>query len=238
MASTLRSIAVVCGLALLAGCATSGEIDNPAERRFTWFSFISGEDIARDCAATGRERYRLTQIADREIQVRVYDIDAGLAPDTQLRSRVLAGAANDWFPWPILTDPSRPFRPHEAVAPLPPEKLTAVRDALVAAGWSTRPPPVGRLIASHSYSWLAAGCRDGQFHFQVWEYPDADYLSLGFPAILTETDGNPIRPRPEPTDGERRTFNAFMGRTGGNMPTDGRELYNMKIGPNGVTISN
>lgn len=234
----IRLAAAACGLALLAGCASSGDINNPVERRLTWFSFISGEDIAADCAVSGRERYRLTYIADREIQVRIYDIDAALAPDAQLRSRVITAAANDWFPWPILSDPGQPFRPNEAIAPLPQDDLDAVRGALVDAGWSTTPPPVGRLIASHSYSWLAAGCRDGAFHFQAWEYPDPEYLALAFPAMLIEADGNEIRPRAEPTDGERRVFNAFMGRTGDNMPSDGRELYNMKVGPTGVSISN
>lgn len=223
---------------LLAGCTTDGEIDNPAQRRATWFSFLSGDDIAAECEASGRERYRLTYIADREIQVRVYDIDADVTPTPQLRTRVLQVAASEWFPVPLFEDPSRPFRPYDFVTSLSDDDLNAVREDLLKAGWSTEPPPIGRKIASHSYAWLVAGCRDGAFSFQVWEYPDAEFANLTFPDVLFAVDNSAIDVVPPPTDGERRTFNRFMGRTGDNMPSDGRELYNMQVGPRGVTLVN
>ncbi|MDW3207071.1 MAG: hypothetical protein R8L07_16150 [Alphaproteobacteria bacterium] len=232
-------LAFTAGIAgLLAACTTDGEIDNPAQRRATWFSFISGDDIAAECEASGRERYRLTYLADREIQVRIYDIDADVAPAPQLRTRVLQVAASEWFPLPLFEDPSRPFRPYDSVTTLPEADLDAIREDLLAAGWSTEPPPVGRKIASHSFAWLVAGCRDSAFSFQVWEYPDAEFAGLNFPDVLFAVDNSAIDVVPPPTDGERRTFNRFMGRTGSNTPTDGRELYNMQVGPRGVTLVN
>lgn len=226
------------GLALLAGCASSGEIDNPLQRRATWFSFISGEDIASECVASGRERYRLTYIADRDIQVRIYDIDAETSPAVQLRSRIMTVAASDWFPLPILTDPSRPFRPYDSVTNLSDADFETIEADLLQAGWSTQPPPVGRKIASHSFSWLVAGCRNGEFSFQVWEYPDPAFQDLKFPDLLFAADTSGIRLAPLPTDGERRTYDAFTGRTADNMPGDGRHLYNMEVGQAGVFIVN
>ncbi|MBO6837270.1 MAG: hypothetical protein JJ878_20885 [Alphaproteobacteria bacterium] len=223
---------------LIAGCTSNGEIDNPVQRRATWFSFLSGDDIAAECEASGRERYRLTYIADREIQVRIYDIDADMPPKPQLRTRVMQVAASEWFPLPVLEDPSRPFRPYDTVTTLSEEDMTAIRDDLLNAGWSTQPPPIGRKIASHSYAWLVAGCRDGAFSFQVWEYPDAEFDALAFPAVLFAAENSGIDVVPPPTDGERRTFDRFMGRTGDNMPSDGRELYNMQVVPRGVILVN
>lgn len=235
---TIKLPAFLAGVALLAGCASSGEIDNPLQRRATWFSFISGEDIASECVASGREHYRLTYIADRDVQVRIYDIDAETTPTPQLRSRIMTVAASDWFPMPILTDPSRPFRPYDSIAPLSTETTQAIVDDLIQAGWSTSPAPVGRKIASHSFTWLAAGCRNGVFSFQVWEYPDETFLGLAFPSILFQADTSGIAVNTHPSDGERRTYNAFIGRTADNMPGDGRHLYNMEIGPDGVFIVN
>jgi hypothetical protein len=223
-------------LALLAGCTTGGEIDNPVQRRATWISFISGEDIAASCAANGREHYRLTYYADRDIQVRVYDVEQTGDPAAQLRARVLQVAANAWFPWPLFEDPSRPFRPYDRVSDLSDVQLAAIRTNLAESGLGTRPPPVDRKLASHSYFWLAAGCRDGEFAFQAWEYPDPDFAALDFPEILFEADATAIPVEPTPADGKRRTYNAFTGRTAGNQPADGRTRYNLRVDPRGVTL--
>lgn len=232
----------ICIFAVLAasvtGCASDGEIDNPVQRRATWFSFISGQDIAAECEATGREQYRLTYIADRDIQVRIYDIDAEVTPDPQLRSRVLTVAASDWFPLPLFEDPTRPFRPRDRVANLSETELDAFRTRLVADGWSSEPPPIGREIASNSFTWLAAGCRNGTFSFQVWDYPDPEFLNLTFPEVLFISDPSDVPVAPYPDDGERRVYDAFTGRTGGNTPSDGRNLYNMVVGPRGMTLVN
>lgn len=233
----VRALALL-ALGLLAGCTTSGEIANPAERRATWISFISGEDIAAACDAGGRERYRLTYYADRDIQVRIYDIDPNAGPAPQLRARILQVAASTWFPWPVFADPSRPFRPYDAVSTLTPDQMSAIRDDLAENGLGTQPPPIDRKLASHSYFWLAAGCRNGEFSFQVWEYPDESFRSLRFPEILFDADATGIEVVPPPEDGERRTYNAFMGRTGDNQPGDGRTRYNLRVDPRGVTLVN
>lgn len=233
---TKTALAAGLAFALLVGCTTGGEIDNPVQRRATWISFISGEDIAAACAANGRERYRLTYYADRDIQVRVYDVEPNADPAAQLRARVLQVAANAWFPWPLFEDPSRPFRPYDKVSSLSDAQMAAIRSDLAENGLGTQPPPVDRKLASHSYFWLAAGCQDGTFAFQVWEYPDPDFKALDFPEIVFEADSTGIAVEPPPADGKRRTYNAFTGRTGDNQPADGRTRYNLRVDPRGVTL--
>lgn len=223
----------------LAACQTSGEIDNPAQRRATWFSFLSGEDIAAECIASGREQLRLIYYADRDIQVRIYDIDLGLRPEPQLRSRVLTFVANDWFPLPILTDPTRPFRPFESIANLSIESAEAIVTELRDAGWATQPPPIGRRIASHSYAWLIAGCIDGQFHYQVFEYPDEEFLNFRFPAVLFDLDTTEIDVAQHPNDGIRRRYSQGFGSTP-DEPNDemlrGRR-HNLVVNARGVEFS-
>jgi hypothetical protein len=222
---------------LLAGCASNGEIDNPLTRRSTWFSFISGEDIATSCRADGGERYRLTYIADRNIQVRIYDINADVTPVPQLRSRIMTVAASDWFPWEVLSDPSRPFRPFDKVETLSPAKLDAIRQDLLASGWSTQPAPVGKKIASTSYAWLVAGCRNGQFSFQAYEYPDPAFQALTFPEILFQVDNNDIAVRQPPTDGVRRTLTPNQAIGGRAAADEGGFIYNMQVSADGVSVS-
>ncbi len=221
---------------ILGACQTDGEIDNPAQRRATWFSFLSGEDIASDCVASGRDRLRLIYYADRDVQVRIYDIDLDVTPEPQVRSRVLTFTANDWFPWPILTDPTRPFRPFESVARISPDAAQDIVQELLDAGWWTDPPPIGRKIASHSYAWLIAGCHEGRFAYQVFEYPDDAFLDFRFPATLFANDTTDIDVTPYPDDGVRRTYS----RTFGSVPdTPHDDLYrdrrhNLIVTPNGV----
>ena len=227
--------------ALLAGCASVtqsyGEIDNPIQRRAVWFSFVSGDDIQRSCASDGRERYRLVYIADRSVQVRIYDIDPMTTPAPQQRSRVLTVAASDWFPWAVPDNASGPFRPRTGVTDLTQDEMSALRAAFAQDGLGTRTPPVGRKIADTSYSWLGSACIDGHFHFQAWEYPDADYTGLSFPAMLFAQDSTGIRIEPSPSDGKRRVYDRVRPPLWNNNRLEHASHYNMEVFETGVTIS-
>jgi len=236
MNKTLSTSLITGAIALLAtACTSTGEIDNPMERRFTWFSFISGEDIQASCTETGQEGYRLIYQADRAIQVRIYDIDPTVTPVPQQRSRIMTVAANDWFPWPILTDPTRPFRPYDSVSPLTPAQVDAVREDLLKSGWSTRPAPVGKRIASTSYTWLVSGCRNGIFSFQAYEYPDPAFQNLKFPDILFGADASGYKVVPAPTDGKRREL-SILETTGRKGQEEAQNLYNMLVTETGVRL--
>src|SRR5687767_8733863 len=74
-----RPLLLAFALLALAGCAAppTGIADDPLSRNFQWPQVMAGEDIARDCAATGRERWRLLYNGVYTEQVRVYEIAAG-----------------------------------------------------------------------------------------------------------------------------------------------------------------
>ena len=61
----------------LSGCAqaTTGEVSNPLERKWTWIDFISAGDVRRACEPGAPDRMRFVLNADRSRQVRIYDVD-------------------------------------------------------------------------------------------------------------------------------------------------------------------
>ncbi|WP_337996950.1 hypothetical protein [Oleispirillum naphthae] len=71
------ALAVCAAGALLSGCAATGDVADPAVRRLTWFSFISGDDLHAACAP-GTTSLRLAHNAVWDEDVRV--IEAGLLP--------------------------------------------------------------------------------------------------------------------------------------------------------------
>ncbi len=60
---------------IFAGCTYHGtQQDNPVQRRFTWYSYLNGDDIREDCEADARPRYRFVYNGVYVQQVRSYDI--------------------------------------------------------------------------------------------------------------------------------------------------------------------
>ena len=237
MMNTVLRRGLLGALLLATGCVSTGEIDNPLTRRATWFSFLSGADIAQACRNDGMDQYRMVYVADRRQQVRVYDLTLAPNRPPELRARVMPVNATDWLAVQSGSGFDRPLSPTDSLEILPLEAVLPILTALNQAGWSMRPPTVGQKIASHSYFWLASGCEGGQFHFQAWDYPDANFLALDFPDLLFALDTTTLRPRAHPTDGQRRTFDRIRARVGYSLKEDRRELYNMVVTETGVAPS-
>ena len=72
--------------AIIAACTYQGDSvtgfgsDHPVVRKFTWFSYVGGEDIRAACRLGTRDRYRFVYNAVYEEQVRSYDLMA--APES------------------------------------------------------------------------------------------------------------------------------------------------------------
>ena len=62
------------GVVFLAACQSTGDISDPFSRRSAWGSFISGGDIRAACQPGSPATYRLVYNANREDQVRIYDL--------------------------------------------------------------------------------------------------------------------------------------------------------------------
>ncbi len=170
---------------VLAACtqASSGEIANPLERRWTWIDFIGAGDIRRECRPGSADRVRFVLNADRSKQVRAYDFDpaAGTLRTRVHRTRVAFSAFRiDRSFFSHFTPVDDTVRLEEGAAARITEALAADRAGKVV------PPPDPLLTEWHF--WLVGACMDGTFTFDVWVSPDAEYRALRFPAELLSHD--------------------------------------------------
>ena len=195
----IRFLLLAMGLTAAAACTnTSGEIGSYLDRRTTWFSFISGDDIRAACVPGAPERYRMVYYANNWVQTRIYDLVEQPDRSGALRTRVLTG---NRIPSTIdLSDPGAVFRPLDQTRPVTLPQATSIIQALEADGLD-RPASTGKIFHSWEYFWIVTACRDGQFVFNAWTRPDEGFARLRFPALVFAADPaaatEPVRmPRP------------------------------------------
>ncbi|MBP5857066.1 hypothetical protein KAJ83_08600 [Marivibrio halodurans] len=239
--SRWRALSVGLVFLALGACAGDGRLDNPFDRRATWFDHISGGDIARGCRAgtVPAGTYRFTEFRNRAEQVRLYDLSSVPSPQASdgisahLSVHVLEGPIRIGG-WPVLEDPLRPWQGVGAETGIPAERAAAItRDAR--AGGLEEPAPEGRILASRSYFWLVAACLEGgRFAFQVWEWPDAAYKDRAFAEILHALDPTGI-PLNTPPVGETRLTNSIVPRVQAAQTGYSRYThYDLIVEPDGV----
>lgn len=173
------TIAAIAALAVLGGCAATGDVRDPAVRRLTWFSYVSGDDMQCE---TGLDRVRLVHNAIWDEDVRV--IDAVETPGAGVSVTELRFRDPNWAE--VLIDPAKPalpWRGEERSATWTPEQTVRLDAALAADGAFTRLAEAVELDGQ-GFFWTGAGCRGGKKWFHAWAYPGAAYAALGFPAVL------------------------------------------------------
>lgn len=191
----VRGTRVIAGVALmaalLAGCATGGQgdQDQPGARKFTWFSYVKGEDQKRNCVAGAPDRYRFVYNAVYVEQVRTYDIEPGPQPGlTRVTARVtekanLAAMTID----PSNLDVFGPWRAQKAVIDLPQAETDRLKRAVLADGFLTKAAP-RRAVTSIEFYWAVSACIDGKFHLNAWVWPNEDFIQAAFPKMLFAWD--------------------------------------------------
>jgi hypothetical protein len=172
---------LVCVFPLLAGCAATGEVDDPVVRRVTWFSFLSGDDLRAACVS-GRTDLRLVHNAIWDEDVRVIeaksDGQGGMAVREQLFLRV------DWSSLSIdLSNPRAPWHGETVGGAWTATQAAGVVAALE-ADRAFVPLEKPLQLAGQGFFWTGAGCRDGRFWFHAWGYPSAEYEALVFPNVV------------------------------------------------------
>lgn len=182
------SIAAVAALAVLAGCTATGEVRDPAVRRLTWFSYVSGDDMQCE---TGLERLRLVQNAIWDEDVRVIDVVE--TPGAGYAVRELRFRNPDWSEVSVdLANPSLPWRGEEKTGTWSAAEMQRVSGAVAAdGGYARLDKPVE--LEGQGFFWTLAACKDGAKAFHAWAYPSEAYAKLGFPAVVA-----PLTPSREP----------------------------------------
>ncbi|HZS84656.1 MAG TPA: hypothetical protein VFA50_17405 [Stellaceae bacterium] len=178
---------------LLMGCASLGASSLPMLRSLGWFDYLDGADIRSACAQGSPDRYRLTYNAVWGQQVRIYEVTGDAAAGTaRLAARVLFPEAPSEID---LRDPLRTFRGQRGTIALTPSEWRVFADDLWASGFG-EPAPIGLVLPSDGYYWVAAACENGAYHFNAWRYPSRRFAALRFPGFLFAHDptGVPVQP--------------------------------------------
>lgn len=159
---------------LLSACAyqSSGNqgagvgIDNPVERKFTWFSYLDAADIRNSCAAGGPDQYRIVYNAQYYDHVRTYEVTRSPKPQVLARARGTSGNLLN-MGFNSFDDLLGPWNFQRSEAALTDADWAKFRDLLHQSGFAAG-DQAGLRLHSQDYYWLVAGCENGQFHFNAW----------------------------------------------------------------------
>lgn len=180
MVKVLRWAGAAAVLAVVGtGCAPTGNVEDPAVRRLTWFSYISGDDMQCE---TGPDRIRLVHNAIWDEDVRVIEATEVPGADAKVAETLLLRI--DWTD--IRIDPEAPQGPwrgkvHEGGWSK--AQYASVVDALNADG-AFQPLAQPVTLNGQGFFWTGAGCMGGKRWFHAWAYPSAAYDALAFPKVV------------------------------------------------------
>ncbi|MGE4281187.1 MAG: hypothetical protein AB7G62_16470 [Magnetospirillum sp.] len=214
-------IGVIVGALALAGCTYGGgDMGDPVTRKFHWFSYVAGDDIKATCQAGSPDRFRLVYNGRYDQQLRLYDLDS-------VRQLLIAKVTRPGNAAKVSVDDLlAPWRATEAKTPLDQPAYQSLVAAFAEAGMFG-PPAVGRELPSHGFHWAAASCKDGQFRFTGWAYPETDLMALPFVAPLLAADGTAIAINPPGPI-------AFDPQYEDNLKRGLVTSFNLKVGENGM----
>lgn len=227
-----KLLAALVLLAVAAGCAYRGDIDNPTTIKATWISYINGDDIRAGCVEGAPLQYRLVYNADYDKQLRSYEVTGDGAGGARLVVRVL-GASGLVVNEMKLSDPLAFTRWKRGEAPLGPSVVERLNAALEASG-AFGPAPEGLQLFSKETYWISNLCRDGRFYFNAWRFPSDRFEDISFDSLLFALDetGVPVREPVAVRVGTSAKLNA--PRRQESDDTRGN-YFNVKVGENGLT---
>jgi len=225
-------------LALGAGCTYGGgDIAEPFQRKFQWFSYVGGDDLKAECAPGRAPRYRFVYNATWEQQVRAYELER-LQPGEGglLRVHVLRGGARILQYWifdtassPAATTITRDVRISE-------EQYLALIRAAEASGFGA-PSPAGLQLPSWDFYWVVSACADGRWHLNAWRQGQPGWDKLTFDRVLFTIDptGVPVRRPPEwPRSWTEADYRLSYGRSTSNPDTRESDSFQLVVGREGL----
>ncbi len=213
---------------LISACTYTGGIDNPVARKFSWFSYLGGDDIRRLCTK-GADRYRFVYNADYEEQVRAYDLRPSATGTGAVLWGQIVGAPNlvgtAGF---AANDLLAPWRGTSTRKDLSEADYRALLKA-VDDGAFAEPPPAGLQLNSWGFYWVASACVDGRFLFNAAAHPSPRFAALRFPEMLARHDlsGIPWNPR-------RAVAPEIGGQPAGRQEDLSRQYFLLRAGPGGL----
>jgi len=228
----------VLGAALLGACTyVGGDIEEPVQRKFQWFSYVGGDDLRAECVAGRPARYRFVYNATWEEQVRTYDIDRIPGDGALLRVRVLRGGARVLQYW-IIDQTGGSAAPTSVVQDVKlseAQYLELIR-AVESSGFGA-PSPAGLQLPSWDFFWLVSACDDGRFHLNAWRQRNPGWDRITFDRLLFAADRTEVAVRraPEwPRSWTEADYRLSRGQSTSNPDTKESEGFQMAVGTDGL----
>ena len=175
---------VTCITVLLAGCTYRGDIDNPAVRKASWFSYLDGTDIRAACVEGAPDSYRLVYNGRYEEQLRSYEITANGDGGAYLVARA-KGRPNAFDI--SLDDVLAPWRWKRSQTRLSPAEFQQFVALLEQSGQFAG-APVGLRLFSGDFYWVGSACRNGAFHYHAWAFSNDGFAQVHFADYLFKHD--------------------------------------------------
>jgi hypothetical protein len=169
---------------LLVGCTYRGDIDNPAVRKASWFSYLDGTDIRTACVEGAPDSFRLVYNGRYEEQVRSYEITADGAGGAYLTARA-KGRTNAFDV--SLDDVLAPWRWQRSQTRLAPAEFQQFGALLEQSGQFAGAPEGLRLFSGDFY-WVGSACRNGAFHYHAWAFSSDGFAQVRFADFLFKHD--------------------------------------------------
>lgn len=187
---------------LLGGCTYIGidlDNNNPIVRKFTWFSYLAGDDIRAACGFNAPAAYRFVYNGVYTEQVRAYDLRPGKEEGQYDLIARVTGEANLGD---LTTDFNRPdllkpWRAIESIARIDEEKALKIGKTIV-SDKNLASEPSEADFSSIEFYWTVAACHDGKFLFNAVKWPSREFVDVGLWQQLSPWDKTDIpinRPR-------------------------------------------
>lgn len=221
-------------MGILSACTYQGDTvegfgtDHPITRKFSWFSYVGGEDIRAACNAGAQDRYRFVYNGVYSEQVRSYDLAGSREPGRFDLKVAVIGEADLSSVITELAKPDlfAPWRPKVSTISLRQKDVTALTAALAEDGYFG-PTKIGLELPSIGFYWVVSSCRNAQFHHNAFLWPSSDIGSVMFSKLLLSWDFTGISLNPPR---ETTTFQIF----GTNDEEDFHNYFTLKVGADGV----
>ena len=171
---------------------------HPVPFKFTYFSYLNGDDIRSQCAKRGHDILRFVYNGIYTEQVRTYD----LVPNRRESGRFIldlrvSREADVSFITGELYRPDlfAPWRPVVSRVSLTSDDFQRLKRALTSSGFFAKPVFFGNL-SSIKFYWLVSGCVDRKFHLRAFVWPEGSFIRADFPRLLLSWDRTNIPVNP------------------------------------------
>ena len=212
--------------AVLLGACTYRGADDPVSRKFSWFSYLNGDDIRRECAAGGPDRYRFVYNGINVEQIRTYDLSLNAGPQGNLLSvRVLGPADVSHIGVSSPGDLLGPWQGDRGQVWLLDRDVARLEQAMADSGVFA-PPPRGMRMQSYDFFWLTVGCRQGQVFFDARRWPSEPFTAATFPDLLFGWDRTGVAVNPPRQANPRQVYP--------DKPDERSDNYELRVGDDGL----